>query len=105
MIPETSPEARYSHLPHELKQELTKAATRHTITVRSLLSGTRRRNVTAARLEVMRFLRRRGYSYPQIGLVFGLDHSTVHYALKRHPELQPKREPTPFPDYSGEWAI
>ena len=99
----TSPEARYSHLPAVVREELRRAAAEHTVTARSLLGPSRHKNVVAARLEVMRFLRQRGYSYPQIGRLFEMHHATVMHHLKDKPE--PRRADIPFPDYSGEWAI
>lgn len=99
------PDLRYSSLPSVVKQEFTRAAETHTLTVRLMLSSSQAANVSAARLEVMRFLRERGYSYPQIGKVFRMHHTSVMHALKRHPKPEITHEPAPFPDYSGEWAI
>lgn len=105
MRPRAFPDLRYSSLPAVVKQEFTRAAEIHTVTVRLMLSSSQASNVSAARLEVMRFLRDRGYSYPQIGKVFRMHHTSVMHALKRHPKPEITREPAPFPDYSGEWAI
>jgi hypothetical protein len=95
--------AQYRHLSRVLRMELKAAADQAGLTPHDLLRRTQQAHVVAARLRVFRFLRRRGFSYPAIGAIFGLHHSTVLLALQRHPE--PPREPAPFPDYSGEWAI
>lgn len=105
MRPRCFPDLHYSSLPVIVKQEFAHAAETYTVTIRLILSSSHAANVSAARLQVMRFLRDRGYSYPQIGKVFRMHHTSVMHALKRHPKPETPREPAPFPDYSGEWAI
>ena len=91
------------HLARAVKEQISSAASKYNLTEHEVLNGSQHPSVVSARIEVMRFLRDRGYSYPQIAAVFGMHHTTVLRHLKGRPE--PKREPAPFPDYSGEWAI
>jgi len=51
----------------------------HGVTLADVLSK-RRGRITAARWAVIRRLRADGMSYPKIGAVLGLDHSSVRYA-------------------------
>lgn len=101
----TSPAAiRYSRLNPDVKREVRRAADSAGILHLELLRPNQHPHVVRARVEVMRFLRDRGYSYPAIAEALGMHHATVIKHLKRaKPEIS--REPVPFPDYSGEWAI
>ncbi len=56
----------------------------HGVTLADLLSKRRRGGITAARWAVARRLRSDGMSYPKIGAVLGLDHSSVRYACSRN---------------------
>jgi hypothetical protein len=69
--------------------------------LQTLLSGTRRVNVAHPRQIVM-FLAREftGASYPKIGRYLGMDHSTVHYGVKRVRALIAED-----PDYADEVSI
>jgi hypothetical protein len=59
------------------------------VPARLILSEVRDRPVARARQQVMWFLRKEGFSYPEIGRVMGRDHSTVVHAFNsvelRHP--------------------
>ena len=99
---------RYSTLPKVVREELKAAAAEVAVLPYDLLRPNQQQHVVAARVRVFRFLRARGYSYPAIARVFGMHHTTVVYSLQRHtkaPKPAAVKEPVPFPDYSGEWAI
>jgi len=96
---------RYRRLHPEIRRELRRAADSAGVLYLELLRPNQHAHVVRARVEVMRFLRDRGYSFPAIGDALGLHHATVIHNLKRHAKIEPSREPAPFPDYSGEWAI
>lgn len=96
------PHERLNRLPADVRTEITRAAARASVRPVELLQATNQRHIVAARVEVMRYLRKRGYSYPAIGRVFQLHHATVHRHLNA--SLMP-RKPAPFPDESGIWAI
>ena len=56
---------------------------------RNLLFSTKReRPIVTARNELCWRLRELGWSYPQIGMRIGRDHSTVLHSVKRHMESQ-----------------
>lgn len=57
-------------------------AAANAITVAELLGGSRMARVVVARHTLMRDLRARGMSYPEIGWLLGRDHSTVIYACR-----------------------
>lgn len=59
----------------------------HGMGIEDLLSRQRTRPVVRARWEAMVALRSTGRSYPQIGALFGLDHTTVMYGCKEHARL------------------
>lgn len=60
------------------------AASYHGVSPHEVRSRVRERAVVAARVEVWRELRNRGWSYPRIGKEFGRDHTTVLVTLRRH---------------------
>lgn len=69
--------------PLTLEQILHQAADKHGLKVSDLKSQARTRHILKARNEAMRALRdQMGYSFAEIGRVFGKDHSTVINALK-----------------------
>jgi len=57
----------------------------HGVGPRDILSRSRRPHIAAARADVMRRLRSRGFTTNQIGRWLERDHSTVVYHTSRHP--------------------
>lgn len=55
-------------------------ASQHGVSLRYLLQG-RCRAYAKARADCYRYLKGEGWSYPQIGGLFGRDHTTIHYWL------------------------
>lgn len=58
-------------------------ADEHGVEPREIMSGSRRKAPSRARQDCWARLRREGLSYPQIGRMFGRDHSTVVYGVQR----------------------
>jgi chromosomal replication initiation ATPase DnaA len=57
---------------------------KHHITVDDLISGSRMHPMPKARAEIWVHMREEGWSYPRIGLVFGVHNATVLTAVRRH---------------------
>ena len=53
------------------------------VSLSAILGRGRTKSVAAARHEAMRAMRRRGLSYPEIGWLFGRDHTTVLMACRK----------------------
>lgn len=66
-------------------------AAAHAVTVEEILGATRMARVVRVRHMLMRDLRTRGMSYPEIGWLLGKDHSTV-IAACRSPEARAARK-------------
>ena len=81
------------------------AARREGISIGSVFAHTNEPKAVRARRCVMRQLRAAGWSFPEIGKAFGMDHSTVHYHVTKRPPDPVDTTGIPCPDYSGEWAI
>lgn len=67
-----------------LDQIIEKAAGRHGVSSLEIKSTARDRAVVAARVEVWKYLRTLGWSYPRIGKAFGRDHTSVFKTLLKH---------------------
>ena len=61
---------------------LIEVASKHNITVKKMLSKSRKQNIVMARIEAARRLRELGYSLERIGMALHRDHSTIAYYLK-----------------------
>jgi chromosomal replication initiation ATPase DnaA len=100
---ETSAQRRLGQLTHEASTAqknpdeaaahiLASCADWYGVSVKALVSPSRRRGPTAARMVAAWVLRTTlGLSYPEIGRLIGKDHSTVMYAVKKvegDPELR-----------------
>lgn len=57
-------------------------ASRHHITVGEMLGRRRTTQIVRARQEFYVALRRKGFSYPEIGRIVGRDHTTVLHACR-----------------------
>jgi chromosomal replication initiation ATPase DnaA len=67
-------------------------AKKHGMNIELLMSKSRRRVVVTARNEAIRYVWGRHYptwSYPVIGRFFGMDHTSIMYALGRLPKRPP----------------
>jgi len=64
----------------------------HCVTADEILGGSRLARVVLVRHALMRDLRARGYSYPEIGWLFGRNHTTVMYACRSVEERKARRE-------------
>ena len=53
------------------------------VSVSDIYSGSRLRDIVAARVECYEMLRSMGYSFPKIGEAMGRDHSTIIVMLKK----------------------
>lgn len=58
-------------------------AVAHRVALEDILSRWKQPKVAAARGELYRQLRTKEYSYPEIGKMFGVDHSSVIYWVKK----------------------
>lgn len=71
-------------------------ASAHDVTADEMLAHDRHQRPTAARHDLWRRLRERGWSYPEIGKATGFDHTTVMYACRgkvRPSKADPKGPP------------
>jgi chromosomal replication initiation ATPase DnaA len=73
-----------THAAHMLIAE---CARQHGCTVIDIYSLTRRPSIVAARHEAMWSARQLGLSYPEIGDIFGKDHTTVISAVRKFGRL------------------
>jgi len=56
----------------------------HGLTPRDLLGRSRMRPITRARMTAYAEIRDRlGYSYPEIGMIFGRDHTTILHGVRQ----------------------
>ena len=95
-------------LPRFAHDAICKAAERHQVTPRMILSGSHERRVVEARRDAIIDLRYRGkYTLSEIGkMVGGIHHSSVKYHLDLVAPYIPQKPFDPdIPDLSGEWAI
>lgn len=65
----------------ELSVEAERIARRHDTTLTEMRSRARHPHIVAARAEVYKLLRSRGWSYPAIAKAWGRDHTTVMAAV------------------------
>lgn len=65
-------------------------AKRHRMTVSDILSKSPNRRIGRARRDAYSCLYASGLSYPEVGLMFGRDHTTVLYGVRR--DLEGVRE-------------
>ena len=56
------------------------------VTSRDIFSRCRYRHVVIARADVMKRLREKGWSYPKIGSLLGMDHTTIMHHVERKPK-------------------
>ena len=77
---------------YEAKEEIANILERHGMTWRRAIGPGRTNNLLAVRAEVYIFLKGRGWSYPQIGLLCGgRDHTTVLSSVRRFKARMEKR--------------
>ncbi len=71
-----------------MKREIVKlCADLFDISPEDLLSSKRRQRITHARMALYAGLRKRGWSYPRIGMFCNRDHSTIIYGVRAAEEL------------------
>ena len=76
----------------EAKDEIAKILERHGMTWRRAIGPGRTNDLLAVRAEVYIFLKGRGWSYPQIGMLCGgRDHTTVLSSVRRFKAKMEKR--------------
>lgn len=77
------------------------------VSIEDLISRDRHKNVSAARHEIMYWIRTKlKWSYPEIGRLFGRDHTTVLDACRKvHKENPTFGEIVPDPYDSSSWII
>jgi len=63
-------------------------ALKHNLTRHDLLGRSRYPHISQARHEAFYYFRRKGWSYPQIGKLFGRDHSTVIHGVEKHQRIK-----------------
>lgn len=62
-------------------------ALKHGLTRHDLLGRERFPRISKARHEAFYYFRRKGWSYPEIGRLFGRDHSTIIHGVERHQKV------------------
>lgn len=70
-------ESSMRHIPPRVRRYVGEIAFWHGVNAREILSRNRAATIAAARADVMRRLRRDGFSTPQIGRWLDRDHSTI----------------------------
>lgn len=68
-------------LSARLRKDLEAIASLHGMTLSFLQQPCRRSHIVAARRDCYAYLREQGWSYPEIGGVFNVDHTTVLWSL------------------------
>lgn len=75
------------------------AAANHSVTLGAIFSTGRKAAVVAARREIWKRLRDRGWSLTRIGEATGFDHSTVYYGISEAARARKKaRQPIADPE-------
>lgn len=72
-----------SKLAMNAKAQCEEIAAKFGVTLDEVMDKTREKPVVQARHAIWAQLRHRGYSYPRIGSIFGVDHSTVISAVRK----------------------
>jgi len=62
-------------------------ALKHGFDRHDLLGRKRQPRISKARHEAYYHFRRKGWSYPEIGRLFGRDHSTIIYGVEKHQKV------------------
>lgn len=62
-------------------------ALRHGLEREDLLGRARLPRISRARHEAFYHFRRKGWSYPEIGRLFGRDHSTIIHGVEKHQKI------------------
>lgn len=86
----------------ELFDEVRAIAKGYGVTVEDVTSTRRHRNTAHARHACWAWLRRKGYSLPEIGRLWGVDHTSVMTAVKKHAAKIDKLRVTPDVVEEGE---
>ncbi len=63
----------------------------HSVALRDVLGRSRTLRVVEARRVAMAYARSLGLSYPEVGALFGRDHSSVMFALGAVTKVRPRR--------------
>lgn len=77
-----------SELPVTVREVVARIASERALAVSDVLGPSRCRNVAEARWAIWAILRKRGYSFPRIGQLFGRDHTTVIHGVRRLREME-----------------
>lgn len=72
---------------HAWRQLVPLVAAAHRMSSDEMLSPDRRRPYVRARWHLMAILHDRGWSYPKIGALLGMDHSSCIYGVRQHRKL------------------
>lgn len=62
-------------------------ALKHGLTRHDILGRVKTTHICRARHEAYYHFRRKGWSYPEIGRLFGRDHSTIIYGVEKHQKV------------------
>lgn len=75
--------AKFETPRQRLMRIVAAVAYEHAVEVGEIMGSCRQKPLARARFDAWHRLRREGLSYPQIGRMFGRDHSTVVYGVQR----------------------
>ncbi len=95
------PRPLYRPLPPRIKKLVEIAAEENGTTIDLIMSGSRFKNVTLGRQAACRYIRRAGFSFPEIGRFLGIHHTSAVYAERGK---EPAHAKEPFVITADHWT-